>query len=635
MAAGVNTQGKMVITDLDFDSIKTNLQTYLESQSEFTDYDFTGSGLNVLLDVLAYNTHYNAFMANMLASEMFLDSAAKRSSVNSHAKALGYTPTSVKAPTAYVNVTVNDATTSSVTMPEGFAFTTTVSGNNYQFVNTTERVLQPTDGVYTYESIPVHEGSWVTTRFTVNIDDPDQRFIIPNKEIDISTIKVVVQNSDSDTTQTTYTKANNLVSVTATTTAFFIQETIDDKWQVYFGDGVVGKKLSNGNIVILSYVVTNGVDANGASLFKSGSSISGFNSITVDTASVASGGAIAESEASIKYNAPFNYAAQNRTVTAGDYRVIVPQLYPNVASIAVWGGEYNNPAVYGKVYISILPKTGGTLTTSTKNSIVTLLQDYNVASITPELLDPTTTKVIPTVNFKFNASATTKTASDLAALVITAINNFSDVDLEKFESVFRHSVLTTLIDNTDTAILSNITTVKMSRTFTPTLGTATKYTIDFSNALQHPHLGHMGTQSGTTPNGILTSTGFTLTGKTPTYYLDDDGGTATDAVGTGGVWVYYISGTNKVYDAAAAGTINYITGEVVLTKPDIAAVGQVDGVDSTVIRLTAIPASYDVVPVRNQILEIDATNLSVTGAEDTIAAGSSDAGVNYTTTASY
>ena len=625
--AGVNTKGKMEITQLDFDTIKTNLKTYLKGQTTFTDYDFEGSGMSVLLDTLAYNTHYNAFMANMVANEMFLDTAVKRNSVASHAKALGYTPTSSKAPKAIVSVTVNNANTAQITMAAGHAFDTTIAGTTYQFVNTTARTLQPTDGVYTYSEIPIYEGSWVTTKFTVDTTDADQLFIIPNDNVDISTLAVSIQTSSGDTTLTTFTKANTLVEVKSTTNAYFIQETLEGEWEVYFGDGVVGSALIDGNIVILAYVATNETEANGATAFTSASNISGFGDITVVTNTAGAGGAAPEGVGAIKYNAPFSYAAQNRTVTAGDYKAIIPQIYPNVKAISVWGGEFANPAVYGKVFISILPKAGVSITTSTKTSIVNSLQDYNVVSITPELVDLETTKIIPTVVFKYNANNTTKSKEALAALVITAITDYSTESLEQFEEVFRYSPFTTIIDDTDVAILSNITNIKISKTFTPTIGTATKYTIPFSNALFHPHSGHMASTTGTIAGGILSSSTFTITGDANTYYLEDDGAGVVNA--------FYVSGTTKVYLGTSVGTIDYVTGDVVLTKINIATVGQVDGADSTVIRLTVQPASNDVVPVRNQILEIDSVNMSVTGVADTIAAGSSDAGVNYTTTASY
>ena len=625
--AGINSKGKMSITELDFDGIKSNLKTYLKGQTEFTDYDFEGSGMSVLLDTLAYNTHYNAFMANMAANEMFLDTAVKRNSVTSHAKSLGYTPTSTKAPVAYVDVTVQDANTAAVTMPAGYAFNTTIASVNYQFVNTTARTLQPTSGVYTYSNIPIYEGTWVTTTYTVDVSDADQRFILDNDNVDVSTLAVSVQTSAEDTTLTTFTKANTLVEVKSTTNAYFVQETLEGEWQVYFGDGVVGSALIDGNIVNLSYVVTNGTAANGAKSFTAAGSISGFSNITVATQTAAADGADPEGIDTIKYNAPFSYAAQNRTVTAADYKAIVPQLYSNVKAIAVWGGEYNNPAVYGKVYISILPNTGTTLTTSTKASIVNLLQDYNVVSITPEVIDLETTKVVPTINFKYDANATTKSASALAALITTAVTNYSSTTLEKFETVFRYSKFTTLIDEADPAILNNITNIKISKTFKPTLSSALKYTIDFSNALYNPHSGHMGSTEGVTAGGILSSTGFSLNASTETWYLEDDG--------AGIVKTYYISGTSKVYQAAAVGTIDYTTGEVVLTKINITAVSDVNGATSTSVRITVQPASNDVVPVRNQILQIDSVNISVTGTADTIAAGAGDAGVNYTTSATY
>ena len=626
--AGVNTKGKMEITQLDFDTIKANLKTYLKGQTTFTDYDFEGSGMSVLLDTLAYNTHYNAFMANMTANEMFLDTAVKRNSVASHAKALGYTPGSAKAPIAYVDVTVNNANTTSVTMAAGHAFDTTISGTSYQFVNITARTLQPTAGVYVYSNIPIYEGSWVTTKFTVDTTDSDQLFIIPNDKVDISTLSVSIQTSSTDTTLTTFTKANNLVEVKSTTNAYFIQETLDGEWEVYFGDDVVGTALIDGNIVILAYVVTNEIDANGATAFTSATNISGFGDITIVTNTAAAGGAIPEGIDTIKYNAPFSYSAQNRTVTAADYKAIVPQIYSNVKALAVWGGEYSSPAVYGKVYISILPKTGSVLTTSTKASIVNKLQDYNVVSVTPEIIDLETTKIIPTVAFKYNANNTTKSREALAALVTTAITNFSSTDLEVFDTVFRYSPFVTLIDDADTAILSNITNIKISKTFKPTLATALKYTITFSNAFYNPHSGHAARTTGTTAGGILSSTGFTETSNANgTHYLEDDG--------EGLVNAYYISGASKVYQSASVGTIDYTTGIIILTKMNFATVGQVDGADSTSIRLTVQPASNDIVPVRNQVLQIDLTNLSVAGTADTIAAGAGDAGVNYTTSPTY
>jgi len=609
----VNTQGKLEITDLDFDTIKDNLKIYLKGQSEFTDYDFEGSGLSVLLDTLAYNTHYNAFMANMAANEMFLDTAVKRNSVVSHAKAMGYTPVSVRAPSATVDITVNDANTASLTLYAGHVFNASAGGVSYQFVNIADTTIQASD-TYTFSGLKLYEGTWTETKYTVNISDADQKFILTNNNVDISTLLVTVQNSSSDSTTTTYTKANNLVDVTSTSTVYFTQETTNGEWEIYFGDGVLGKALVDGNIISIKYVVTNKDAANGATTFTSSGAIGTFTDITIVTTSAASGGADAENIGSIQHNAPFNYAAQNRAVTANDYKALVPTLYSNISSIAVWGGEYADPAVYGKVYISIKTPSGNNLTAKTKESIKTLLADYTVASITPEFVDPITIKIIPVVNFKYNPSVTTKSNTALVTLVTTAINSFSDDELEKFEGLFRYSKFQRTIDDADTAILSNITTLKISQNITPSLAAATKYTVAFNNALLDPDAGAKNVES----------TGFTITGNSNgEHFLDDDG--------EGNIRTYYFVGTTKTYETANIGTINYSTGEIVLSSFNIASATNSDGT----ITITVIPNSNDIVPVRNQVLEIDATNLSVTGISDTIAQGSSNAGVSYTTTSSY
>ena len=617
MAAGINTKGKMQITELDFDNIKSNLKTFLKSQSQYTDYDFEASGMNILLDTLAYNTHYNAFMANMLSNEMFLESAVKRNSVISHAKAIGYTPTSVKAPVAYVKVEVHDANTPTITMPEGYAFTTTIDSITYRFINITERTISASSGLYIFgeeDGIPVYEGTYVSKDYTVDLTDPDQRFLLDNINVDTDTLSVSVQNSSSDTTTSTYIKANNLVDITATTNSFFVQETTEGNWEVYFGDGIVGKAVEDGNIVKLKYVVTNKTEANGATAFTASSSISTFNNIEVTTMTDATGGAVAESLASIKHNAPFSYAAQNRAVTAADFTAILPLLYSDIESVSVWGGEYANPPVYGKVYISIRPNSGSNLTNITKEQIKKQLKDYTVASITPEFLDPVTTKIIPVVNFKYNNIVTNKSSTDLETSVSAAISTFSDNELEKFEGIFRYSKLTGMIDNVDTSILSNITTIRMSQALTPTIDTAAKYTISFNNAFYHPHTAHA---------PIISSTGFTIAGKTDTLYFDDDG--------SGNVRTYSQLASVKTYIDNEAGTVDYTTGEIVITSITVTGVSNTDGT----ITLTVTPDSNDIVPVRNQILEIDTTNMTVTGDSDTIAAGGSNAGTQYSTTSSY
>src|SRR6056300_977974 len=287
---------KLKISDLDFEQIKSNLKKFLQSQAEFSDYNFEGSGLSVLLDLLAYNTHYLSFNANMLANEMYLDSADIRKNVVSLAKMLGYTPTSAKSPTASIDIKVNNGTGTSITMAKGTVFTTSVDGTSYQFVTNATHTITPTDGVYQFSNIPVYEGTLTTFKYTVNTSDPDQRFIIPSANADTSTLRVQVQNSASDTTTSTYNLATGITSLDAESRVYFLQEVEGGKFEVYFGDGIIGKSLDDGNIVILEYVVTNKTEANGASSFTLSGSVGGFTDVTITTVSSAQGGAEAQSK---------------------------------------------------------------------------------------------------------------------------------------------------------------------------------------------------------------------------------------------------------------------------------------------------------------------------------------------------
>ena len=614
---------KLEVSELDFDNIKANLKTFLQKQSEFQDYDFEGSGMAVLLDLLAYNTHYLGFNANMLANEMYLDSADIRKNIVSIAKMLGYTPTSAKSPTAVIDITINNGTGSTVTMNKGTVFTTTVDGTSYQFVTNASHTISPVSGVYKFSSISIYEGTLVTFKYTVDSTDVDQRFIIPSVNADTSTLKVSVQNSVSDTTTSTYTKATGFSSLDDTSKVYFLQETEDGKFEVYFGDGVLGKSLADGNIVILEYVVSNKTEANGASTFNLSGSIDGFTDVSISTISNAQGGAEPQSKESIRYNAPLQYSRQDRAVTTSDYETLVQELYPNAQAVSAWGGEDEETPVYGVVKIAIKAASGSTLTDATKTSLVTQLKKYNVASVRPEIVDPETTKILLTSTVKYDEKATTKTADTLKSNILTTLTNYNSTTLQKFDSVFRYSKVSKAIDDTDTSILSNITTLKIRKTFTPTLASSTKYDVYFRNAIYNPHTGHKSAEGG-----VLSSSGFKITGDTSTiFYLDDDG--------SGNVRRYSLSGATRVYANNTQGTINYTTGQITINSLNIASVENIRGSASSVIELTVQPNSNDIVPVRAQILEIDTQNSNITVTADTFVGGSADAGVGYTTTSSY
>ena len=615
---------RLDVSELDYDNLRQNLKTFLQNQAEFSDYDFEGSGMAVLIDLLAYNTHYLAYNANMLSNELYLDSADIRKNVVALAKQLGYTPSSVKSPTAIIDVTVNNVPsgTASITMAKGTSYSTTIDNITYSFITNEDITTTPTDGVYKFSNVNIYEGTSVSFQYTVDSSDVDQKFIIPTPFADTSLLKVKVQNSASDTTTNTYTKSQTLTELDSTSKVYFLQEQGDGRFEVYFGDGVLGKSLTDGNIVILEYIVTNMGQSNGASSFILGSTVGGFTDVSVSTVSNAQGGSVAQSNNSIRFNAPLSFQSQNRAVTVKDYETLTQTFYPNAQSISAYGGEDAETPVYGTVYIGIVPKSGATLTEATKTNIVNNLKKYNVASVTPVIVTPETTSIILTSNVRFNENATIKSGDTIRSNVISSIRNYSTTNLQKFEGLFRYSQLVQDIDDTDTSILSNITTVKIRKDFTPTTGSAITYNIYFRNALYNPHSGH-----NTSAGGILESTGFKIQGNDNEMFLNDDG--------EGNVRMYYLVSGVKTYQNNTQGTINYTTGQVTLTSLNIASISNIRGSASTVIELTVNPRSNDVIPVRDQILEIDVANSSISVETDSFASGTSDGGTTYTTTSSY
>ena len=613
----INSEGKLEITDLDFDTVKSNFQTFLSQQNGFTDYNFEGSGMSVLMDLLAYNTHYQAFHANMLANEMFLDTTLLRASAVSHAKALGYLPTSMKASNALVTVTVKGVpiTQTSLTMTAGSVFTTSVNDTSYQFVTIADHTATSDTGTFQFDDIPIFEGTRVNYTYTVDSTNLEQQFLIPSSSVDTGTLVVRVQTSASDTTTETYKLNTDFTTLDTNSKVYFLQEVEEGRFEVYFGDGVFGYKPIDGNIIILDYVVTNGALADGASAFTAASTVGGYSNVTALATASASGGGFAETVDSIKFNAPLKYASQGRAVTPDDYKAILPSVYTNIKSVSVWGGEDNDPAIYGRVYISIRPKTGTTLTSTTKNQIITSLKKYNVASITPVIVDPEILQLVLTTTVKYNSTLTTKTASDIKALAETTISTFNTNNLEKFDSVFRHSNLLLDLDASDISILSSTVAVKLKRNVSVTLNASTKYTINFNNAAYHPTNNHSQT--------VVESGGFFLAGNTNVQYIDDDG--------AGNIRTFYLlGGTTKTVTNAQAGTINYNTGQIVLTSFNISSVQAASGN----LEVTLKPDSNDVIPVRNQVIEIDTVS-SVTSAEiDTFATGEATAGVGYASNSS-
>ena len=624
------TRKRLSVTEFDFDEVKNNLKVFMRNQTEFKDYDFEGSGLSALLDVLAYNTHYLGFNANMLANEMFLDSAQLRSSVVSHAKTLGYTTRSSTAAKAVVDVFLN-TTNASATMPAGTVFTSSVGDTSYQFV-TTQSVTAFNSGSFVqFNNVTIAEGSFVATRYTVDTQNVEQRFVINDDRADTTTLTIKVQNSATDTGSATYTRATDIAGLTSTSNVYFLQEVEDGKFEVYFGDGILGNAVEDGNIIIMNYVVTNKGAANGASVFSSSAAIDTVNSVNVRTVSSSAGGSEPESIESVKYNAPLDYASQGRCVTTEDYKTYVRQLFANTQAVSVWGGEngsfnsvtgVSDIAEYGKVFISVKSTTGLNLNKIQKSQLVNSLSPYTVASITPVVVDPESLYIILNCNFKYDSNATTSSKESLETLVSNTISTYNTNYLKVFNSVFRHSQFTSLVDNTDNSILSNITTVTLGSFYTPNTAGSFSFIIQFGNSLFHPHSGH-----NAAGGGIIASTGFYIQDNTNEMFFDDDG--------AGNLRIYYLVSGVRTYHSEVAGTVNYATGLVSANPVYITSVSNVDNNVSTAIRLTASPASTDIVGKRNQIIEIDIINTTITGGQDTIAVNSSGGSTDYITNSTY
>jgi len=619
-------QKRLDVTELDFDGIKNNLKIFMKGQSEFTDYDFEGSGINALLDVLAYNTHYLAFNANMAVNENFLDSASMRSSVVSHAKTLGYEPHSVSSASAVINVMLNNVSGDTITMPANTKFNTTLNNISYAFV-TVDSITASKDGTrVTFNNVPIYEGTYVTTRYTVDTTDVEQRFLINDAMADTRTLKVTVQNSITDTTQAVYTKATDITQLIGDSKVYYLQEVEEGNFEVFFGDGVVSKKVNDGNIIFLDFVVSNKDLANGATVFTNAAVISGISDVTVTTVGAAGGGGERETISSIKLLAPLDYAAQGRCVTTNDYKVYTKKFFPQSLAVQVFGGEdgswnsstgVNSTPEYGRVFISIKAKSGNLLTSAQKAQLVKDLKQYNVASITPIIVDPDTTYLILQIVFKYNSNVTAKGKTTIVSLVDDDVKSWNIDNLLNFNKPFRHSDLLNTISSADDSILSCSCNVSLAKYITPTLETSVAYTTSFNNTLYHPHVGH-----NTGMGGVVSSTGFYIIGDTVNkYFWDDDG--------NGNLRRYYLVGSIRTYVDANAGTVDYTNGVITTKSINISSIDYVDAIPSTKIRLTVIPNSKDIMPLRNQLLEIDFTNTEITGEVDTIAVAGQGGASSY------
>jgi len=591
------------VTSLNFDAIKTSMKTYIQAKPEFTDYNFEGSTISMLMDLLAYNTYQNAFYTSMIGNEMFLDSAQLRDSVASRAKMLDYVPRSARGASTTVNVAITPTgAPNTVTVAKNSEFSATLDGEIYKFVTPEAYTLSSNDD-YTGD-ITITEGRPVTHRFTVSTNDP-VRYILPNENVDTTSITVDVQTAADDQSSVRYNLANDITQVQANSAVYFLQEVEDSQYEIYFGDNVIGKTPDDNNIVIANYRICNGTLGNDVNSFTSPSTLGGFNAFTTIVNAPTAGGSDNESIESIKFNAPKNYETQNRAVLSDDYKRIILRDNGDFQSVSVWGGEENVPAVYGKVFLSIKPVNGFTISSQRKTDIRTQLKKYNVLSIDPEFVDASFLYIQPTITVRYNSKATTLSAVAVQTKVTNAIINFENTKLGTFDSNrFRYSQFIQTIDAADTSIVSNLTLITIEKRFIPSLTTSSTYNISFGNVLENPHAGHKYT---------ISSSVFTF--QNQTCYFDDDG--------NGNIRIYYLLNSTRVYLSETAGTVDYLTGIVTLTSfLPTAFVG-------SSLSVFANPKNNDVDAVRNQILLIAGATVSVIDDTTTILAANT---VTATTT---
>ena len=584
------------LNNLDFADIKSALKEYMRAQTDFTDYDFEGSAITQILDVLAYNTYYTAFNTNMVVNELFLDSATLRDNVVSLAKQLGYTPKSIVAPKASVSMalTFTGTAPAEVAIKSGSGFVTNYDGSLYRYVLKENMKVSVANNIATFTDIPIYEGSQIVTSTEVNNNLKNQRFIIDNSGVDISTLSIRVFQAVNSNIFKDYKLANNILDIGANDEVYFISEVEDEKYEVFFGDGVLGKKLEDNNIVQMSYIVTNGPATNGAKSFvfnglmedENGTSITlPFSISSINTTSIASGGADIETIDKIKYNAPKFYGSQNRAVTGNDYKAIVRNLYPATSDVIVFGGEDQVPPAYGKVFLSVKPIEATTLSSFTKNELTQELKKYTVASIRPEFVDPSILYLELTSNIYYTGTKTQLLPTEIATKASTAIVEYLKTSqTEKFNGKFRYSKFIGVIDNSDLSINSNDTTVMMRKDFIAQINASSYYEICYQNPFYVD-----------CNNPVVSSTGFTVF-EFPTYtsYLEDRNGKI----------VLYrldpVSGDKILLDDSV-GTINYEKGEIEMTNFTI-----LKGTFSdNRIELRVKPANKDIEVKREMYLDVD------------------------------
>jgi len=587
------------VNNLDFADIKTAIKEYMRAETEFTDYDFEGSVISQLVDVLAYNTYYTAFNANMVVNELFLDSSTLRDNVVALAKQIGYAPKSITAPKAIVDMQLilTGVAPSTVVLKKGTGFITNYDNALYEFVLKDDYRKEVVNDTVTFTDLPVYEGSIVVTQTTVDTSLKNQRFIISNSGADTSTLSIKVFEASNSTVSTTYERAENILEVGSTDKVYFLSEVEDEQYEVFFGDGVLGEKLSNQNVVEISYVVTSGVVTNGAKTFTFNGTLVDASDVTItspfsvsnlSTTSAASGGAEIESVAKIKFNAPKFFGSQNRAVTSNDYSAIVRKIYPSISDIIVFGGEEQEPPAYGKVFLSIKPTEATSLSSFTKNQLVTELKKYTVASIRPEFVDPSILFVELSSDIYFDGTKTKLLPTDIASKVASGVLEYLKTSgTEKFNGKFRYSKFVSVIDSVDRSVNSNDTSITLRKDFIAQINSSTYYEICFKNELLKD-----------CDDPVVSSTGMTVF-EHPSYtvYLEDRNGKLV---------LYRLDSItgDKILLNDSVGDVDYVKGEIKIYDFTILK----GSFSDNRIELRVKPANKDIEVKREMYLDVDVSN---------------------------
>lgn len=576
---------QIVVDELDFDLVKGNIKEFLKQQDVFTDYDFEGSALSVLIDLLAYNTLYGSFYNHLAINEMFLDSSSKYASAVSLSKSIGYTPRSTTSARARLDITISGVpeNPTTLTIPTGTLFRATVNDREFNFVTLTDYTAINNFGNFLFENVEVVEGTRLTKKYTAA---NNLKYIIPNKQVDMSTLNVVVQDHISSSNFVKKTKVVDILNIKATDDVFFVKQREDMLYEVYFGNNVLGKSLTIGNVVNLEYMVSSGSIANGARRFVYSSGFRSDVFYNISVQQIAIGGAEQETLEEIKFNAPRMYVSQNRSVTDEDFSVLIREQFPAVETLSVWGGQDNVPAVYGKVFIAAKPYDRELLLEDEKEQIVSYLNTKKVATITPVILDPEFLRIQMEVNVYYDKNISRKTPGELGSLVRQTVLRYADT-LSSFGTSFRFSRLSTMIDNTDPSIISNITSIRLRKVVEPLYNITTKYTIRFENPIYRDR------DTGET----VWSTRFYIGAEQDRCYFKDDG--------DGNIDLYLENTNGEARFYKTIGTVNYSTGTVEIV--DVLIRGLYD----QEIEVMCTPLSNDVVPIRQYLLSIPAELISV------------------------